>query len=573
MSRLSTSANATNTTAKRLLSHLEKTGVDRIFGVVGREAAAIGFDEAKGIEFILTRHEFTAGVMADVYARITNKPQVCFSTIGPGLTNLMTGIATSTLDRSPVLAISAQVESHDAVFNQTHQCLDNVNMVAPLTRFAKELKASEDIESLVNEAIECAWQEPVGPSYLSLPIDRLGAELSTPNNVDQISSDLPSGPIATVKPDYEHELEALVKEVEKAKYPIFILGSSLIRANAEEQTRQLIERLNIPAVTTYLAKGILPEGHPLNYGAITGYMDGILQFPALETIFKEADLIIALGYDYAEDLRPSMWNHGKSKVVSRIAPNTNPTGHVLQPDIDLVGDLHKTIVAIDSRTQSIEPKQDRNIQPLLETKNSFLKLPDEGTGILKVQQVVDAINQAMADANAPGAGTFVSDIGFFRHYAVLFGHANQTYGFLTSAGGSSFGYGLPAAMAAQMARPDEPVVMIAGDGGFHSNSGDLETVARLGLPIVMIVVNSSTNGLIELYQNMGQGHRIDSAVDFGTVDFVKLAEANGVKGKHVGRKEQLQNEITEALERREPYLIEVPISYDFQPGGFEALSI
>ena len=175
--------------------------------------------------------------------------------------------------------------------------------------------------------------------------------------------------------------------------------------------------------------------------------------------------------------------------------------------------------------------------------------------------------------SSTAGGTFVSDIGYFRHYGVLFANADKPYGFLTSAGCSSFGYGLPAAMAAQIARPDEPVFLIAGDGGFHSNSSDMETLVRMGLPIVMVVVNNSRNGLIELYQNLGHSKSHAPAVGFSDVDFVQLAAANGIEGVHAADRDAPGRRCRRPSSCASRSSSRSPISYDFSTGGFEALDV
>ncbi|OBH15087.1 decarboxylase [Mycobacterium sp. E3247] len=556
-----------------LLSRLKAHGINKVFGVVGREAAAIGFDEVDGLEFVLTRHEFTAGVMADVLARLTGRPQACFATLGPGMTNLLTGVVTSGLDRSAVLAMSAQSESYDYFPNETHQCLDSVSIMRPVTKFAAELQRPDDVIDLVDTALSAALTEPVGPSFISLPVDILASAGKQSINDTPQPPKLPQRPLSTMSSEWRTGAAAAARLLETANSPLLVVGASLIRSGATDALRALAETLNIPVVTTYTAKGILPHDHPLNFGAVSGYMDGILSFPALETLFGPADLIIAAGYDYSEDLRPSMWNHGQHKTVVRIAPTANPVPRVFRPDLDIVGNVSDVIEAVAAESAHISAKKVRDIGSLKARMDGLLSDDTVYPDGMRVHQVISEMNTCLDGAASDGQGTFVSDIGFFRHYAVIFARAHQPYGFLTSAGCSSFGYGLPAAMGAQMARPDEPVFVIAGDGGFHSNSADLETLARLDLPVVVVVANSSTNGLIELYQNIGYGRTHPPVTKFGTVDFVKLAEANGVEGTHATDRSGLAQALKDAVSRRRPFLIEVPISYDFSPGGFGALSI
>ncbi|BCL27199.1 thiamine pyrophosphate-binding protein [Streptomyces aurantiacus] len=556
---------ASKKTAELLLRRLHEYGVDHVFGVVGREAEAILFDEVDGLEFVLTRHEFTAGVMADVLARLTNRPQACFATLGPGMTNLSTGVATSALDRSSVIAMAAQSESHDCFPNVTHQCVDSVAVMAPLTKFSAQLERPADITSLVDTAVLHSTTEPVGPSFLSLPIDLLGADV--PEDAAQAAPVVGYRKKAVVDPTWTELVPGIADKIAAAKHPVLVVGSAVIRADGVDALRSFAERLRIPVVTTYTAKGVLPHDHPLNYGAISGYMDGILSFSALDQIFGPVDLIVALGYDYAEDLRPSMWTRGTEKEVVRVAATVNPITALFRPTVDVVADPREVIETLDKATAHLMAKTPHDIEPLRARVAEFLADDEEYSDGMRVHQVIDCMNSVLEN------GTFVSDIGFFRHYGVLFAKADQPYGFLTSAGCSSFGYGLPAAMAAQIARPDEPVFLIAGDGGFHSNSADLETAVRLGLPLVMVVVNNDRNGLIELYQNKGHQRSHAPAVAFRSVDFVQLAEANGCDAVRATDRESLVQALRKGAELGRPFLIEVPVAYDFQSGGFEALDI
>lgn len=553
-----------STAATHLLARLRDHGMEHVFGIVGREAAAILFNEVEGIEFVLTRHEFTAGVMADVLARLTNRPQACFATLGPGMTNLSTGVATSALDRSPVIALAAQSESYDYFPNDTHQCVDSVGVMAPLTKYAAQLARPGDIVDLVDSAVQAATTEPPGPSFLSLPVDLLGATVE-----DQPTHPIGSGAHrGVVDAAWRDQLGRVATMLAEASHPVLVVGSAAIRAGAVDALREFVERMQIPVITTYTAKGVLPSEHPLNYGAVSGYMDGILDFPALDTLFAPVDLIIALGYDYAEDLRPSMWTRGEPKQVVRVSATPNPIPRVLRPDVDVVVDPATFLAGLEEVTAELPPARPHEVGPLRARIAEFLSDATDYADGMRVHQVIDTMNAALQD------GTFVSDIGYFRHYGVLFAKSDQPYGFLTSAGCSSFGYGLPAAMGAQIARPDQPVFLIAGDGGFHSNSADLETAARLNLPIVMVVVNNSRNGLIELYQQLGHQRSHGPAVGFSDVDFVQLAEANGVEAVRATDRASLATALRKGLELRRPYLVEVPIAYDFAAsGGFDALDV
>ncbi|MFI5689737.1 thiamine pyrophosphate-binding protein [Streptomyces sp. NPDC051636] len=571
MSRVSTGPSTSPTAAHALLQRLHDHGVRTVFGVVGREAASILFDESDGIDFVLTRHEFTAGVAADVLARITGRPQACWATLGPGMTNLSTGVATSMLDRSPVIALAAQSESHDIFPNDTHQCLDSVAIMRPMSKYAAELQRPDDVTDLVDSAVAAAMAEPVGPSFISLPIDVLGGRIDATRVHPEART--PAKPLGLVEDGWQEAALKAAELVGSARHPVLVVGAAAIRSGAVPAIRALAERLNLPVITTYTAKGVLPHGHRLNYGAVTGYMDGILSFPALDALFGSADVILTIGYDYAEDLRPSMWQRGEDKTTVRVSPTANPVPRVYRPDVDVVTDVLAFVEHLDRHTADVAAKTPHDVTALRKRIAEFLADPRRYDDGMRVHQVMDAMNTVMAETAEAGEGTIVSDIGYFRHYGVLFARADQPYGFLTSAGCSSFGYGIPAAIGAQMARPGQPTFLIAGDGGFHSNSADLETIARLNLPIVTVVVNNDANGLIELYQNLGHHRAHNPAVKFTGVDFTALAHANGVEAVRAADREELLAALRKGAGLGRPFLIEVPISYDFQAGGFDALSI
>ncbi|MGA4843578.1 thiamine pyrophosphate-binding protein [Streptomyces sp. G45] len=549
MSRVSTGPRTTQTTAHALLRRLHDHGVRTVFGVVGREAASILFDEADGVDFVLTRHEFTAGVAAEVLARITGRPQACWATLGPGLTNLATGVATAVLDRSPVIALAAQSESHDLFPNDTHQCLDSVSVMGPLTKYRVELRRPDDITDLVDSAVSAAMTEPVGPSFISLPVDLLGSEVDTTR--PHPGARALAKPVGAVEDGWREAALRAAELIGSARHPVLVVGAAAIRSGAVPAIHALAERLRTPVITTYTAKGVLPHGHELDYGAVTGYMDGILDFPALDTLFGPADLILTLGYDYAEDLRPSMWQRGTDKTTVRVSPTANPVPRVYRPDLDVVTDVREFVELLDQGTAGLAAKTPHDVSPLRERIAEFLADPRQYDDGLRVHQVMDSMNTVMAETAEAGEGTIVSDIGFFRHYGVR----------------------IPAAIGAQLARPGQPTFLIAGDGGFHSNSADLETIARLNLPIVTVVVNNDANGLIELYQNIGHHRSHDPAVKFTGVDFTTLARANGVEAVRATTREELLAALRKGAGLGRPFLVEVPVSYDFQAGGFAALTI
>jgi len=543
------------TVAEALLSYLYHRGVRQIFGIVGREASMILFNEQQGIEFVLTHHEFTAGIMADVLARLTHRPQVCFSTLGPGVTNLTTAVASACLDRSPIIALASQAESYHIIYNQTHQCLDSVSIMKPMTKFAAELTRPEEIISLLDQAFEASMTELPGPSFLSLPMDLLKAEV--PKEIVDAALQRPAGVVVYQSKEvgWREKLDQVAELVRVAKHPLIIAGNAVIHGGITERVVELSESLQIPVVTPYTTGGVLPHDHPLNYGAISTYSDLILNYHALDSIFSPVDLILTLGYDYAEGLTPDMWTRGVDKKVVRIASIPNLVHQVFQPDVDVVDSLEDSMIYLQTALAGTLKKRPHDISGVRQKTAEFTHDNTEYPGGLQAYQVVEQINKVVDD------GVLVCDVGLFRSFAVLFSQINLPYSFITSSGCSTFGFGLPGAMAARIAKPDKPVIALCGDGGFLSNSQDLETAVRYNLPIVIVVLNNHSNGLIRLYQKLGHQQTYAPPVEFGKVDFVGLARANGCEGFYVNRLAELQPTLIRAIALNRPTLIEIPVLY------------
>ncbi len=553
----------TETIAQRALTRLAEQGVRRVFGVVGREAQSILFDEAEDVEFILTRHEFAAGVMADVSARISGQPQVCVGTLGPGMTNLTTVMATAMLDRSPVLAIAAQSESRDLYPNHTHQCVDNVAVMRPLVKYCAELTAGGSLAPLIDEALAASATELVGPSFLSAPIDLLAEkDLTSASTVGRATGRQPSAAVLDGQPSVRDVAEVL----SRSHRPLIVAGAAVLRAGAVNVLADFAHRHGIAIVTSYSCKGILPDDDPLKVGAVTRYMDGLLTMPALDSIFGSCDLLICLGFDYSEALRPSLWQRGADKYVASVAPYPNHVPAAFRPDVHLEMDLADFLGELDRHLPSGAVWAPPDLAELRSRKAQLLADTEEHADGIRPEQVISAVNTVI------GTGTMVTDIGLYRHHAVLLGRCETPRGFITSSGCSSFGFGLPAAMGAALAGGGQPVILLAGDGGFHSNSGELETLVRLGLPVVAIVMNNQRNGLIELYQELGHQRVSTPETRFGYVDFAGLAAANGCASTYVTRPQDLTPVLRQAVESRKPTVVEVSMSYGSLTGDWRAIS-
>lgn len=526
-------------------------GINKVFGIVGREASSILFNETDDLELILTRHEFSAGVIAAGVARFTRTPQVCFSTLGPGSTNLATAIATANLDRLPIIAIAAQLESQSIVYNEAHQCVDGLSILKPLTKYSVEIDDPNDIDMVLESAFAASGSLPFGPSFVSIPIEMFSAQVD-----DNISINGLNKEVLQQSSDFYITLDRIAQIVGGSKQPIIVAGDAVLKnATAADAIKSFAEAVNIPVVTTYSAKGTLPSNHPLNYGVINSYADVILEYPVKQSLFGPPDLLFLIGYDLAEH-HPFAWNVGEIKKVVALTPYESNLSNVVKPKplYNAIGSIRDGLDYL--LRHSIPKKQPYDISGIKDKiREAYGDTKKYLDGILPTQ-ILSVLEDHLGDF------ILANDIGMHRHVSALFFQPKHSLDFVTSAGLSSFGTGLPFGIAAKIANPSRNVVVLSGDGGFHSNSGELETVVRLGLKIIIIVLNNNANGLIRRYQLVGSERKVNpTAVDYHPVNFAMLAEANGCKGFKIQNLDELKCALQKADINEGPTLIEVPVYY------------
>ncbi|OGR88116.1 MAG: hypothetical protein A3J74_06710 [Elusimicrobia bacterium RIFCSPHIGHO2_02_FULL_57_9] len=530
---------------------LRKQGVEYVFGIPGREAQAIRL-WGDGLRWILVRNEFSAAIAAEVFARLKGRPQVAFSTFGPGATNLTTGVASAFMDRSPLLAVSAQVERKDCLYGLTHQCLDQVSLMRPLVKFAAQPRRAMDILPAVEQAMAAALAEPRGASYLSIPIDVFSSAIPTGRARRLISAMRPARSPAASPPGAT-AMERVFSAIANSRQPIIVAGNEIIRSGACKELAAFCEKFNIPVLQSLAAKGVLPEAHPLNFGPVNRYLDGLLGVRAVAGVFQPADLVILAGHDLAEDVRPELW---ASCRVLRLGLGPNPAPRYLKTDFEAVGGLRQILSRLLSPRYRCPPKPPHPFLKILRaTRRKAAQGKHGPRSRLFPCRIVYAIRQALGPE-----GIFVSDVGLHKQYAGLFSETVMPNTFLCSNGLGTFGFGLAASIGAQLARPNRRVIALVGDGGFHSSSQDLETLARYGLPVVIVVLSDSAFGLIKHYRLRG-GWPGGRELEFSRVDFPKLAEANGCRGLKVENIAGFPAALKRALDSRRPALIEVPVSY------------
>jgi thiamine pyrophosphate-dependent acetolactate synthase large subunit-like protein len=450
------------TVAAALYSTLAAAGCTRVFGVFGREVAAFG-PPADGLpEFVSTRHEFSATMIAYALARMSGKFQTCYATLGPGAMNLANGLAAALLDRVPVLGIAAQIEKPRRRYGHVHQCVDARSVLAPVCKYASEPDSQEELWRALAQAVTAMLTPPMGPAFLSVPIDLLSEVCTDPPQ-------LAPHPMNQSVADTSAILD-IAKLVDSSSRPVILCGENIARSESVAEFRAFVEHLGAPVASSYIAKGTLPKTHPQNVGAVSRHTDAILRSSPLEAIFAPADLIIMVGLDPAEDLPVSLWRVGAAKRVVAINNYHQCWWDLEQFDAVIIGPISESLKHLQERVG----------------RRRFAGAP----------RISDLSDRLMRDQGWTGSGAtpfslhadleavlpdciLATDVGMHRHSSVLGFDAKSPLDFLTSAGLSSFGVGLPLGIGAQLAHPERRVVVTSGDVAFTASAEDLETALRL----------------------------------------------------------------------------------------------
>jgi len=535
------------------LRSVYKLGIQNVFGIVGGEAQSMQFDEEKNIRFYLTRHEFTAGIMADTFSRVTGNPQMCYSTFGPGLTNMATGVFSAIQDRSPILVVSAQVPTEEICFNQTHQCADNISLMRTITKYAVEIRNVYEIPSLLSKALTISINGTPGPVYISFPRDLMGKEID-----DTLAYNL----LDRLKPIKKKEglgidinkLDQIVEKIDSARHPLIIAGNQIIRENCCEELEKLAESKNIPVMATLSSKGVIPSNHPLFLTTANKYIERIFHEDIIKKIFGKCDLMLLIGYDFGEDAKPSLWNDAIESIV--INSHYHDMGRVFQPSMVYLGNLSKSLEYL--RKNSVTIKSIPN--NIVEAKNIINQdiFSDQGQ-TKNLKNIICSIRGSLGKD-----GILAVDVGLHKLYAALFDETEKPNTFISSNVCGTFGFGLPAALGVKLAKPETRVCVVCGDGGFHSVSQDLETAARYNIAVVIVVLNDNSFGMIKACQYFSRDEIFSPSVDLGKVDFVKLAQANGVEAEYLDDINLLKDTMDRAFQKNKPYLIEIPITYCYK---------
>ena len=536
--------------AELLVGCLENEGVRYVFGIPGEETLALNeaLDRSEKIRFVLTRHEQAAAFMADVYGRLSSYPGVCLATLGPGATNLLTGVADAQLDRAPLVAITGQA-GLERVHLESHQYIDIVGMFTPVTKWSTRITVANTVPEVVRKAFRLARLEKPGATHIELPEDIADETVdATPLEVRRTAYPRASDDV----------IQRAVDIIDAAKQPVILVGNGVIRRHATgrptvEALRRFVQRSAIWATHTYMAKGALDSRGAHSLPPVG------LQRPGaeLENVkeLADADVVVAIGYDLVE-WAPVLWNPKRDKAVVHIDSTPAELDGHYQPSVEVVGELHTSLEAL---TERIKPREERRWVGAGTAHRPTADVP------LAPESVITDLRQALGPDDI-----VVSDVGAHKVWLARLFPTERPGTVIISNGLASMGIALPGAIAAKLVHPDRKVVAFSGDGGFMMNVQELETAKRIGANVTVVVLVDERLGVIEANEERAYGRTF--ATHFGNPDFVALARAFGIGGYAVESAKDLLPTLRRALDLDGPALVAVPWDHTANARIAQALS-
>ena len=529
-----------------ITGYLEAAGIKHIFGYPGDPSVEL-LETARrnGIEFVLARREGTAGLMAAAYGQITGRPGVCLSTLGPGATNLVTGLADANMDRAPVVAIIGQ-GSTQRLHKESHQNMDAIEMLRPVSKWAFSVHRGDAIPEMVRKAFKIAEQEKPGVTVLELPEDVAKEDVAR--------EPIPSHKTRRAAADHK-AVKAAVEAIVHAKNPVILSGNGALRKRAAKQLRRLATKTGIAAINTFMGKGAISRQDPHCLFTI-----GLQQRDHANAALDAADVVIAVGYDLVE-YAPSHWNKRGGKTIIHIDFEPAEVDEDYDVDVEVVADIADALWQINERIndeyEAKLPLFDINErQALRQTIHDDLHAHENDDSFpMKPQKILNDV-RAFLDPE----DILLSDVGAHKMWVSRYYQCDEPNTCLISNGFCSMGFAFPASMGAKYAFPDRRILSVCGDAGFLMNVQDLETAVRKRLNVVSLILLDGEYGLIKWkQQNQFDGHHSDLA--FNNPDFAMLAQSFGAWSKVLTAPEQLTPALEEAFAQEGPALIAVPVDY------------
>lgn len=525
---------------------LEAEGVERIFGVPGEENADLMMSlEDSPIEFVLCRHEQAAAFMADGYGRLTGKAAVCLATLGPGATNLVTGLADANMDRAPVVAIVGQGSTR-RLHKESHQNMDTIDLLKPISKWAFSVHRGAAIPEMVRKAFKVAEQEKPGVTVLELPEDIAKEQVEntpiTPRKTRRAAADYKA-------------VQQAVDLIANAENPVILSGNGAIRKRAAKQLRRLARKTGIAVINTFMGKGAMPrdDKHCL-------FTIGLQQRDHANAALDAADVVIAVGYDLVE-YAPSHWNQRGGKKIIHIDFMSAEVDEDYDVDVEVVADVADALWQINERLNdefgdSLPLFDINKRQHIRNTILEDLNAENEDSSFpMKPQKILNVVRDFMRPDDI-----LLSDVGAHKMWVSRYYQCDEANTCLISNGFCSMGFAFPAGMGAKYAHPERRILSVCGDAGFMMNVQDFETAVRKKLNVVALIWLDGEYGLIKWkQQNQFDGKHSDLA--FHNPDFEMLAHAFGGWGRTLTSPDQLTGALEEAFAQEGPAIIALPVDY------------
>jgi len=523
-----------------MIKCLEEEGVKYIFGVPGEENEDFLFAlEHSDIIFVPTRHEQGGAFMADVWGRLTGKAGVCLATLGPGATNLITAVADAHLDKVPLLAITAQ-GSTQRLHHESHQVIDVVNMMAPITKWNGRVQSVEVIPEMIRKAFKLSECEKPGATHIELPEDIAGNEVSDEIKILNRRSHKRSVPST-------ESVKRALALLEVAQKPLIIAGNGVVRRSASDVLTSFSKKYNIPVANTFMGKGAVAAREENCLGAIgLGFKDYVIEATEL------SDLIITIGYDIAE-YDPENWNPNADKKIINLDFDLAEVYTHYNPNVEVIGDIAAGINMLNEKlNQDIKFESwYSDIRSRIYDSITSYSMQDSDV-TYHAPGVINLVREVL-----PDSGLVISDVGSHKMWIARNYHTECANGCLISNGLATMGISLPGGIAASLVDSNRPVVCIMGDGGAMMNIQELETAKRLGVGVTYIILNDNNYGLITWKQKRSEGKSFGT--ELGNPNFKLLAESFGVKGYIPESVSHLREILNHTITNKELSVIEIPI--------------
>ena len=530
------------TVAEQIVQILEERGVEYVFGLPGEENIALvnALHKSEKVKFILVQDEQSGAFMAGLVGWLTGKPGVIVATLGPGALNMVLSVADAHTHSFPLIAIAAQGELKDRV-RETTQMVDLKSVYTPITKWSEDLVVLESTTEIINKAYNVAMTERKGATFVTIP-----TSLEQESFGETLQTIIQSPTAQTVATK-----AALLKAADllkKAQKPMIIAGLGVSRENVSLELRTFIKKHNIPVATSFMAKGAVPETSELSMGVV-----GFFVKDYIDSEMKEADLILAIGYDFSE-FNPSQINPNKDKIIVNLHTFVQETHENFSLDVQLVGDLTKNIEGLSNALGSYQANASNSL--VREKFNTeFNQGEQEGEVPLKPVQIVHAIRQAL-----PKNGKVLIDTGAVKMWMARLFPAYDLNTVLINNALSSMSWAIPGTIAAKLLNPDTSMLTVVGDGGFHMSSSEIATAKKYDIPLTILIWDDSAYGLIKWKMELDLGEH--SEIEFNNPDFIKIAEAYGGHGFVVNSRNELEERVKSCLEKDEGInIIVAPVDY------------